>query len=105
MPGHRLSRALRAPRDLPSRYAVRAFCTGGFGSVVGATQGRRANDRVCLLMTRVWGSSMRIRPASRHACAAVACALAVGLAATPQVRAQSLVEALSSTYNSNPDLL
>ncbi len=35
----------------------------------------------------------------------MACALAAGLAAAPQARAQSLVEALSSTYNSNPDLL
>ncbi len=48
---------------------------------------------------------MRIRPASRHACAAIACAVAVGLAATQGAQAQSLVEALSSTYNSNPDLL
>lgn len=56
-------------------------------------------------MTRVWGRSMRIRPASRHAYAALACALAVGLATAPGVRAQSLVEALSATYNSNPDLL
>src|SRR5437899_10648808 len=54
-------------------------------------------------MTRVWGSSMRIRPTSGHACAVLACALAVGLA--PELRAQSLVEALSATYNSNPDLL
>src|SRR5262249_10925110 len=54
---------------------------------------------------RGWGSSMRIRPTPRHACAAVACALAVGLASAPGARAQSLVEALSSTYNSNPDLL
>src|SRR5215470_15058916 len=76
----------------------------GFGSVVGATQGRRANDRFAL-MTRVWGSSMYVRPASRHAGAALACALAVGLGAVPQARGQSLVEALSVTYNSNPDLL
>src|SRR5882757_10659334 len=57
------------------------------------------------MTTRVWGSSMRIRPGSRRvcACAVLACALAVGLA--PELRAQSLVEALSATYNSNPDLL
>ena len=55
--------------------------------------------------TRVWGSSMRIRPVSRHACAGMMCALAVGLGAAPGARAQSLVEALSATYNSNPDLL
>ncbi len=33
------------------------------------------------------------------------CALAVGLGAASGARAQSLVEALSATYNSNPDLL
>ena len=48
---------------------------------------------------------MRIRPASRLACAAVACALAVGPGALSGARAQSLIEALSRTYNSNPDLL
>ena len=48
---------------------------------------------------------MRIRPVSRHAGAAMVCALAVGLSATSGARAQSLVEALSATYNSNPDLL
>jgi TolC family type I secretion outer membrane protein len=47
---------------------------------------------------------MRNRPALRHACAAVVCALSVGLAG-PHASAQSLIEALSSTYNSNPDLL
>src|SRR5882757_7457531 len=57
------------------------------------------------MTTRVWGSSMRIRPGSRRVCAALARALAVGLAAAPSARAQSLVEALSATYNSNPDLL
>ena len=57
------------------------------------------------MTTRVWGSSMRIRPVSRHACAAMVCALAVGLGAASGARAQSLVEALSATYNSNPDLL
>jgi len=51
------------------------------------------------------GSSKRIRPASRLACAAVACALAVGSSVLSGARAQSLVEALSRTYNSNPDLL
>ena len=44
---------------------------------------------------------MRIRPASRLACAAAAFALAAG----PAAHAQSLIEALSTTYNSNPDLL
>ncbi|CAN5567040.1 TolC family outer membrane protein [soil metagenome] len=48
---------------------------------------------------------MRIRPNMRLACAAAICALAVGLGATPAARAQSLIEALSTTYNSNPDLL
>src|SRR6478672_11421206 len=45
--------------------------------------------------------SMRIRPFTRLACAAMACALASG----PAAHAQSLIEALSTTYNSNPDLL
>lgn len=48
---------------------------------------------------------MRIRPHSRLACAAVACALAVGPAIVSSARAQSLIQALSTTYNSNPDLL
>lgn len=48
---------------------------------------------------------MRIRPNMRLACAAAVCALAVGLGATPAARAQSLIETLSTTYNSNPDLL
>src|SRR5260370_3080538 len=48
---------------------------------------------------------MRMRAVSRHACATMMCALAVGLGAASGARAQSLVEALSSTYNSNPDLL
>ena len=48
---------------------------------------------------------MRIRSHLRLACAAAACSLAVGLAAASPVRAQSLIEALSTTYNSNPDLL
>ncbi|HTR85064.1 MAG TPA: TolC family outer membrane protein [Reyranella sp.] len=48
---------------------------------------------------------MRIRPALKQVCAASACALAVGLGALPDASAQSLIEALSNTYNSNPDLL
>jgi TolC family type I secretion outer membrane protein len=48
---------------------------------------------------------MRIRPPLRFACAAAACALAIGPGATGAARAQSLIEALSTTYNSNPDLL
>src|SRR4029079_19395906 len=47
---------------------------------------------------------MRIRPHLRHACAALACAFAVGAGAA-STRAQSLIEAMSTTYNSNPDLL
>jgi outer membrane protein len=35
----------------------------------------------------------------------MACALAAGLGAAPGARSQSLIEALSTTYNSNPDLL
>src|SRR5215510_7175609 len=45
--------------------------------------------------------SMRIRPGSRLACAALASALAIG----SNAHAQSLIETLSTTYNSNPDLL
>jgi TolC family type I secretion outer membrane protein len=48
---------------------------------------------------------MRIRPNMRLACAAVFCALAVGPGVVSSARAQSLVQALSTTYNSNPDLL
>ena len=48
---------------------------------------------------------MRIRPGLKRACAMAGCVLAAGLGATPQAWSQSLVEALSSTYNSNPDLL
>jgi len=48
---------------------------------------------------------MRIRPHLRHACAAMCCALAMGLGAASQANAQSLVQALVSTYNTNPDLL
>jgi outer membrane protein len=47
---------------------------------------------------------MRIRPTLRHACAALVGVLAVG-AGGPGARAQSLIESLSATYNSNPDLL
>jgi len=47
---------------------------------------------------------MRIRPDLRRACTALMCALAVGSGA-PMARAQSLIEAMSATYNSNPDLL
>src|SRR5215475_1903544 len=48
---------------------------------------------------------MRIRPSLRLARAAVVCALAAGLGGIPTARSQSLIEALSTTYNSNPDLL
>lgn len=48
---------------------------------------------------------MRIRPAFRHICVGAVCLLAIGLGAAPGASAQSLIEALSSTYNSNPDLL
>ena len=48
---------------------------------------------------------MRIRPNVRLARAATVCALAVGLGAASSARSQSLIEALSTTYNSNPDLL
>src|SRR4029077_15737187 len=49
--------------------------------------------------------SMRIRFPSRIACAATICALAFGPGALSNARAQSLVEAMSATYNGNPDLL
>src|SRR5260370_3220102 len=48
---------------------------------------------------------MRIRPALWHACAVSVCAVAVGLGTTSNAWSQSLVDALSSTYNSNPALL
>ncbi|MBV8186531.1 MAG: TolC family outer membrane protein [Alphaproteobacteria bacterium] len=48
---------------------------------------------------------MRIRPRLRLARAAVLCALAAGFGASGSAEAQSLIEALSTTYNSNPDLL
>src|SRR3981081_2510950 len=51
------------------------------------------------------GNLMRIRPSSRLARAAAVCALAVGLGAAPNAWSQSLIQALSTTYNSNPDLL
>ncbi len=47
---------------------------------------------------------MRIRPNLRHVCAVFMGALAVG-SGVPEAGAQSLIEALSTTYNSNPDLL
>src|SRR6476660_8009019 len=62
-----------------------------------------------MAVPRVLGSkqmrvvSMRNGP-PRLACAAMVFAVAMGLGA-PSVRAQSLIEALSTTYNSNPDLL
>ena len=48
---------------------------------------------------------MRIRPNLRLACVTAACSLALGLVDASPVRAQSLIEAFSTTYNSNPDLL
>jgi len=48
---------------------------------------------------------MRIRPSLRLARAAAVCALAVGLGTASNAWSQSLIEALSTTYNSNPDLL
>jgi outer membrane protein len=48
---------------------------------------------------------MRIRPFLRPACAAVVGALVAGLAMPVPSSAQSLIESLSTTYNSNPDLL
>ncbi len=48
---------------------------------------------------------MRIRPVLRHAGAVLVSALVVGMGTTSAAWSQSLVEALASTYNSNPDLL
>ncbi|HEY2417762.1 MAG TPA: TolC family outer membrane protein [Steroidobacteraceae bacterium] len=48
---------------------------------------------------------MRIRRKLKLACAATICAFAGSLGASHDAWSQSLVEALSSTYNSNPDLL
>ena len=48
---------------------------------------------------------MRNRPGLRLARAAAWCALVVGLGAAGSTHAQSLIETLSTTYNSNPDLL
>jgi TolC family type I secretion outer membrane protein len=48
---------------------------------------------------------MRIRPDLRLARAAILCAVAAGSGAAGSAQAQSLIEALSTTYNSNPDLL
>jgi outer membrane protein len=48
---------------------------------------------------------MRIRPRLRQTGAALAVALGVGLGTSSTAWSQSLVEAMASTYNSNPDLL
>ena len=48
---------------------------------------------------------MRIRPGLRHVSAALFSALVVGMGTASTAWSQSLVEAMSSTYNSNPDLL
>src|SRR5215510_10925330 len=48
---------------------------------------------------------MRIRPRLRLARAAAVCAVASGFGAASNAWSQSLIEALSTTYNSNPDLL
>ena len=48
---------------------------------------------------------MRIRPGLRHASAALFSALVVGMGTASAAWSQSLVEAMASTYNSNPDLL
>jgi outer membrane protein len=48
---------------------------------------------------------MRIWPGLRRAYAAVACTLVFGLGGASTAWSQSLIEALSTTYNSNPDLL
>src|SRR4029453_1216413 len=48
---------------------------------------------------------MRIRPSLRLAHAAAVGVFAAGLGGVPSARSQSLIEALSTTYNSNPDLL
>ena len=48
---------------------------------------------------------MRIRPSLRVARTLGVCAVAVGLGSGSNAWSQSLIEALSTTYNSNPDLL
>src|SRR5215207_2784714 len=48
---------------------------------------------------------MRTRSGLSHACKAAGLALAIGLGAAPGAQSQSLIEAMSTTYNSNPDLL
>src|SRR3984957_11072590 len=48
---------------------------------------------------------MRIRPRLRHVSAALFGALVVGMGTASTAWSQSLVEGMSSTYNSNPDLL
>lgn len=57
------------------------------------------------LAVRLGVVSMRSRPTLKRVRAAVVCALAIGLGTGRVASAQSLIEALSSTYNSNPDLL
>jgi outer membrane protein len=51
------------------------------------------------------GFYMRTRPELRLACAAFACAFVGSFSAVSPGSAQSLVETLAATYNSNPDLL
>src|SRR3954451_8153499 len=48
---------------------------------------------------------MRNRPGLRLARAALLCAVMSGASAAGGAQAQSLIESLSTTYNSNPDLL
>ncbi len=48
---------------------------------------------------------MRIRPSVKRARTAAACILAFGLGGASSAWSQSLIEALATTYNSNPDLL
>ena len=48
---------------------------------------------------------MPVRPGLRLARAAAVCALAAGVGVATAARSQSLIEVLSTTYNSNPDLL
>src|SRR5215470_13287910 len=48
---------------------------------------------------------MRNRPGLRLARAAILCAVVAGSGAAGSAQAQSLIEVLSTTYNSNPDLL
>src|SRR5258707_15140790 len=48
---------------------------------------------------------MHIRPNGRPARAAMLCAVAIGLEVASNAWSQSLIQALSTTYNGNPDLL